>query len=65
MKQIQGTLYLIPTALSSEATMCLLPADQEELRCLQLFIVEHIKVARQSLKRFAMHRSLSELQYLE
>ena len=64
-QQTQGTLYLIPTALSPEAMRCLFPEDQEKVRCLQFFIVEHIKAARQSLKQFAMFRPLSQLHYLE
>lgn len=64
-QQTQGTLYLIPTALSPEAMRCLFPEDLEKVRCLQFFIVEHIKAARQSLKQFAMFRPLSQLHYLE
>lgn len=61
LKNMQPTLFLIPTPLGSPSTPCLLPQEQALLAGLTDFVVEAEKTARACLRHFGLNTPLQQL----
>ncbi|QRN41519.1 MAG: tetrapyrrole methylase [Neisseriaceae bacterium] len=57
-------LYLIPSPLSDNCRLCLLPEDIELVKRLDYFVVENAKTARKHLKILGMEKSLRDLEMM-
>ncbi|MCV2503062.1 MAG: SAM-dependent methyltransferase, partial [Neisseriaceae bacterium] len=57
-------LYLIPSALSDDGRLWLLPEDIETVKTLDYFVVENAKTARKHLKNLGISKPLRELKMM-